>query len=635
MRLLSYLFSLLFLHVSSAQNADFQSIILNKGLTENANALVRLDETDIRLLSSDRMTVKSRTLTTVFRNAGKDAIKNYVYYDSEIKLEEFEAIIYDALGNQIDKIRKKDFKDVSAVSSISLYEDSRIKYFEYIPLSYPYTIDFSYSYQTSNTAFIPKWTPVDDYLVGVEKSAYRFEYPEGTNVRKLEKNFDGYAISNKSSGNVLIYEAIDIPVLKKEMISPSFNETQPQLLLALDEFHLEGIDGEASDWKSFGKWRYDRMLANKDVLSPATVAKIEGLLQGITDPVKKAKIVYKYVQDNTRYISVQLGIGGWMPIAAEEVDRVKYGDCKGLTNYTRALLKSQGIESYYTVVWAGDEKRNIEKDFASMQGNHIILNIPNDGDDIWLECTSQKIPFGFLGDFTDDRDVLVITPEGGTIKHTPAYLDSDNKKVTQADIIITGQGSLSADVDISTQGMQYDKRSSLTMLTDEERDKYYKQYWSNINGLKINEIKLENDKDAIAYAENVGLEAQSYASWVADDMLIQLNPFDANTFVPDRYRKRKQDFEVSRGYLDENTYKITLPESYEVDVLPEPKIIDTKFGTYSMQVEKQGSNGLRYTRKLLIRRGRYSKEEYNAYRDFRRSISKADNLKIILSKKII
>ncbi|WP_339711825.1 DUF3857 domain-containing protein [uncultured Kriegella sp.] len=635
MRLLSYLFFLLFLHVSSAQNADFQSIILNKGLTENANALVRLDETDIRLLSSDRMTVKSRTVTTVFRNAGKEAIKNYVYYDSEIKLEEFEAIIYDASGNQIDKIRKKDFKDVSAVSSISLYEDSRIKYFEYIPLSYPYTIDFSYSYQTSNTAFIPKWTPVDDYLVGVEKSAYRFEYPEGTNVRKLEKNFDGYAISNKSSGNVLIYEAIDIPVLKKEMISPSFNETQPQLLLALDEFHLEGIDGEASDWKSFGKWRYDRMLANKDVLSSATVAKIEGLLQGITDPVKKAKIVYKYVQDNTRYISVQLGIGGWMPIAAEEVDRVKYGDCKGLTNYTRALLKSQGIESYYTVVWAGDEKRNIEKDFASMQGNHIILNLPNDGDDIWLECTSQKIPFGFLGDFTDDRDVLVITPEGGTIKHTSAYLDSDNKKVTQADIIISGQGGLSADVNISTQGMQYDKRSSLTMLTDEERDKYYKQYWSNINGLKINKIKLENDKDAIAYAENVRLEAQSYASWVADDMLIQLNPFDANTFVPDRYRKRKQDFEVSRGYLDENTYKITLPESYKVDVLPEPKIIDTKFGTYSMQVEKQGSNGLQYTRKLLIRRGRYSKEEYNAYRDFRRTISKTDNLKIILSKKII
>ncbi len=632
MRPFKFFFFLLFFHNSIAQKTQYQSVVLDENLIKNANAVVRLDETDIKLLSSDRMAVKSRTVTTVFRKAGKNAIKNYVYYDSEIKLDEFEAIIYDAFGNQVDRIKKKDFKDVSAVSSISLYEDSRIKYFEYIPLSYPYTIDFFYSYQTSNTTFIPKWTPVDDYLVGVVKSQYSFEYPEGTNVRKLEKNFDGYAISNKSSGNVLIYEAINIPGLKKEMISPSFSDTKPQLILALDKFHLEGIDGEASDWKSFGKWRYDRMLAGRDALSPATVAKIKDLLQGITDPVEKAKVVYKYVQDNTRYISVQLGIGGWMPIAAEEVDRVKYGDCKGLTNYTRALLKSQGIESYYTVVWAGNDKRNIERDFASMQGNHIILNIPNGGNDIWLECTSQKIPFGFLGDFTDDRDVLVITPEGGTIKHTPAYLDSANKKMTRAEVIITPQGHLKSDVVISSQGIQYDKHSSISMLTDQERDKYYKEYWGNINGLKINEIKLNNDKDAVAYVENISLEAQSYASKVADDMLIRLNPFDANNFVPDRYRNREQDFEVARGYLDEDIYTITIPESYKIGVLPEPKIIETKFGTYSMQIAKQGSNDLLYTRKLLIRRGRYANEEYNLYRDFRRTVAKADNLKIILSK---
>ena len=78
------------------------------------------------------------------------------------------------------------------------------------------------------------------------------------------------------------------------------------------------------------------------------------------------------------------------------------------------------------MLWAGERKRSVEKDFSSMQGNHAILNIPNNGNDIWLECTSQTIPFGFLGDFTDDRDVLVVTPEGGIIKRTPAYLNEDN-----------------------------------------------------------------------------------------------------------------------------------------------------------------------------------------------------------------
>mgnify|MGYP001126063175 FL=1 len=97
-----------------------------------------------------------------------------------------------------------------------------------------------------------------------------------------------------------------------------------------------------------------------------------------------------------RYISVQIGIGGWKPISAEEVDENKYGDCKGLTNYTKALLRTVGIESNYCVVSAGSEIKDISEDFPSMQGNHVILNIPQEGkSDLWLECTSQDTPFNF------------------------------------------------------------------------------------------------------------------------------------------------------------------------------------------------------------------------------------------------
>ena len=36
---------------------------------------------------------------------------------------------------------------------------------------------------------------------------------------------------------------------------------------------------------------------------------------------------------------------------------------------------------------------NIESDFVSMQGNHMILSIPNGDNYIWLECTSQDDSF--------------------------------------------------------------------------------------------------------------------------------------------------------------------------------------------------------------------------------------------------
>ena len=90
-----------------------------------------------------------------------------------------------------------------------------------------------------------------------------------------------------------------------------------------------------------------------------------------------------------------------------------YGDCKALTNYTRVLLKTVGIESYYTVVYGDRRIENFEQDFVSMQGNHIILAIPSNDNYIYLECTSQTSPFGYNADFTDDRYALIVKPEGG------------------------------------------------------------------------------------------------------------------------------------------------------------------------------------------------------------------------------
>jgi hypothetical protein len=59
-----------------------------------------------------------------------------------------------------------------------------------------------------------------------------------------------------------------------------------------------------------------------------------------------------------------------------DVDRLGYGDCKGLTNYTKALLEAVDVPSYNTILYGDSYKKDIESDFVSMQGNHMILAIP-------------------------------------------------------------------------------------------------------------------------------------------------------------------------------------------------------------------------------------------------------------------
>jgi len=370
MRILLFAGIVLFSFTCGAQS-NFPVATIDALLTENANAVVRLDETIVDVLAVNKMVVYKRKVITILKKAGESSINPYAFYDPSTRLSNLGTVIYNEQGVELKKIKKRDFIDVSAVDGGTLYGDSRIKYFNYTPVSYPYTIDFSYTFTTSNTAFLPRWMPVDDYLVGTEKSIFKMNIAPELTWRKKEKNFQGYPIKNVSQRNQLHYEMEGLSAQKREMLSPSFHDFEPQVMVALNVFHLEGVNGTATDWDTMGKWQYEQLLKGRDKLPQGTIDLMANQLEGITNKIEKIKNVYQYVQDNTRYISVQLGIGGWQPISAQEVDEVKYGDCKGLTNYTMALLKSQGIEAYYSVVYAGDTKRGMEKDFACMQGNHV------------------------------------------------------------------------------------------------------------------------------------------------------------------------------------------------------------------------------------------------------------------------
>ena len=42
----------------------------------------------------------------------------------------------------------------------TLYSDSRVIYYDYTPVSYPYTYELEYEYESSSTGFIPRWYPI-------------------------------------------------------------------------------------------------------------------------------------------------------------------------------------------------------------------------------------------------------------------------------------------------------------------------------------------------------------------------------------------------------------------------------------------------------------------------------------------
>lgn len=623
------LLSLVF-YASYAQTYSYNQI--DESLLKNANAVVRHDEMHVDVIDYKSMHVKSNRVVTVLNEEGNSLINPYLLYDNEIKIIELKAFVYDKDGKEIKKFKEKDFKDHSATGGGTLYSDNRVKYLDYTPVSYPYTIVIYKEYKSPDTAFLPNWKFLDDYELSVEKSMFSMSFQPGLDYRKKESSFNELDIVLSELENGFKYTAKNILAIESEPYSESFSKIVPKVSVALSKFHLKGVDGYAENWADFGKWIYNSLLTGQDILDQTTKLKIQQLVSDAATDREKVKRVYEYVQNNTRYISVQLGIGGWQPISAQEVDRVKYGDCKGLTNYTKALLKAVGVESFYSVVYGSRTKKDINPDFPQMQGNHVILNVPLADEELWLECTSQDAPLGYSALFTDDRYVLKVTPEGGEVVKTNNYVDESNAQFTNAEINLSDNGNIVAKVSIASSGTQYSPKTRLTSANKNDIEKYYKENWDYINTLQLNSASFENNKDDVVFKEEINLSVQNYVSVAGNSLLFAPNMFNRNLYVPKRIRNRKQKFVISRGYLDEDEFVINLPSTLKVESILSPIIIENEFGEYALKMEKINDNTIKYSRKLLIKSNEYATEKYQDFRAFRKKIAQHDNAKIVLIK---
>ncbi|SDE34416.1 DUF3857 domain-containing protein [Ulvibacter litoralis] len=628
---------LLFLGVFQCvfSQTDYSIAAIPLELVNKANSVLLSEYTEIDVSEEKKMMYTSYRAITVLNKNGNRHVDSYLHYDNYTTIKKAEVRVYDAFGKEIQHYKKKDFTDASAVGGVNLYSDDRVLYLNYTPAAYPYTLVFNSSLESSTTAFIKGWMPTEDYASSTKKSTYKLIFDPENKPRSLHTNFEGYTIDTSEGPNSFEYTATNIPAIQYEEGSLPFESIAPRARFSLDRFYLSGVEARAKDWAEYGAWMERNLLYDVKDVPEATVAKMKSLVKDETTNIGKARKIYQYLQDKVRYISVQIGIGGWKPMLASDVDKLSYGDCKALSNYMKVLLDAVGVPSYYTILYSGDDELDITEGFSGIEGNHVILGIPEGDDIIWLECTSQDAPFGFGGNFSDDRDVLIITPEGGKIVHTKAYSSEENLQETVGKIAVNPEGGIAASFQEVSKGLQYDDKYYFEKKTSEDLITAYKKRWSYITGLEIEKATLDNNRTDIVFTENLEVNAPKYTTLVGDDLLFCVNVFNQSQYIPSRILNRKQKLNIAMGYKDVDRFEIELPEGYVFEGLPEEKHLESKFGSYTISFKEISKNKIEYTRVLLITKGVFPPEDYAKYRSFRKKIAKYDKTKMLITPKTI
>ena len=616
-----------------AGDGDYAVSKISPALLKNANAVLRLEEMRFQIFSTKETTLKNHYVITILNEKGDHWAEFSEYYDKHRDVASVEGILYDASGKQLKKIKKKDLEDLSGVSGGTLMDDDRIKRHNFYYKAYPYTIEYDVEIDNKSTLFFPMWSPQGGEGLSVEHSSISIISGIDYQVRYKAFNYPGVPVSTQEkNAKVLTWSAKNMNAITREAYSPLWHEMTTVVVFAPTDFQMDDYKGNMKNWQDFGKFVHS-LRQGREQLPDNVKQVIHSIADGIRNPKEKIARLYEYMQKNTRYISIQLGIGGWQPFPAKDVAAKGYGDCKALTNYMYSILKEVGITSYYSLIRAGRNANYITEDFPSQQFNHVILSVPVSNDTIWLECTSQTMPAGYLGDFTSDRPALLIDENGGKLVRTPKYSMKENLQARSIKAVLEDNATLKITANTRYSGMQQDDIHGRINALSKEKVKEHLQEQLDFSTYDINTFNYKEQKSSLpAINESLDITVSNYATITGKRLFIVPNVMTRSGRKLSQDSTRKYDIQLGFEYKDVDSVEIELPKGYEPEAMPKDVTITSQFGKYSSSVQLKG-NKLFYYRIIEHNSGRYPAKEYKDLVEFYGAIYKADRSRVVLVKK--
>ena len=612
---------------------SYNVLLIPDSLKKNADVVVRADEQLMEIKSPGKAVVRQHHAYTIMNEAGAKYADYVSRYDKFTSINYITCTLYDAFGKELKRIKKKDMQDVSGGDQTSLMVDSRYKQYDFYYRSYPYTVDFDEEDDIDGILDFDDWVPIPAPFISVQDSKYVITAPKNYQVRYRQLNYSlKPAVIENGEKKTYTWEVKNLAAVSRENNAPAWREITPYIMFAPSDFEAEGYKGNMSTWQDYGKFLY-QLIKGRDILPDNIKAKVHELTDAVKDDRQKVYILYDFLQKNSRYISIQLGIGGLQPFDATYVATKKYGDCKALSNYMVSLLKEAGIKGKYVEVRSGKGAPQMIEDFPSFQSDHVIACVPFAQDTIWLECTSQTEVPGFMGDFTGDRKAIMIDEEGAHIVSTPRYTVADNLQSRSVAAAIDADGNLDAQVNTHFTGIQQQlPRALIYEVSKDWREKYLNRA-INLPTYQVDKSRYDEEKGKLpAVNEYLHITSPSYASVTGKRLFIAPNLFNKTSTKYSADSIRKYDIVFNEAYRDIDSITIKIPDGFTPEAMPQNVQLESRFGKYTASVKVEG-NQIEYYRLEEKSRNRFPASDYPELVKFQDQVYKADRARIVLVKK--
>ncbi len=584
---------------------------------EKTNAVLLYSEENVNVISADKIKTTVRRAYKILRPDGRGYGIVFASFRSPgEKINNMHGWCIPVQGKDYE-VKDKDALEIAYpnIEGSGLISDLRVKTLR-IPAADPGNI-VGYEYEDEEQPLVlqDEWRFQRD--IPVRESHYSLQLPSGWEYRASFLNHP--EITATQSGNQWQWTATDMKAIRPEENMPPMQGLTGQMIVSF--FPRGGAaDKVFSNWHDMGTWYWNLESGRRDA-SPDIKQKVAALTQNTPAPLEKMKALATFVQDDIRYVAIELGIGGWQPHPAADIFGHRYGDCKDKATLMASMLHEAGISSYQVAI--NTERGSIVPETPAHRGfNHQILAIqlpegiasaslvatiqhPRLGKLLFFDPTDELTPFGQIRGDLQANYGLLVTPGGGELLALPMQPSSMNSIRRTAKLTLDPAGRLQGEVEEVRLG---DRASSerwrlRTVTNDKDRIKSIESLLAgSLSNFRITKASITNLQfPDLPFGFRYTFEADNYAKTAGDLLLVRPRVLGIKAQSTMETKEPRQfPIEFAGPVHDVDTFEITLPPGYAVDDLPAPVKADFGFASYESKTEVKG-NVLDYTRTFEVK----------------------------------
>ncbi len=472
---------------------------------------------------------------------------------------------------------------------------------------------FEYDQNYNNALYLAKAVFAESEFIG--KHTIIVEVPSWLNMEIKEFNFNGKVTkTTKPDGkkNTYTYTMENVKPLREENHTQPPLYTFPSLLFVYKSATLSSSKEMTlfSTAQNQYQW-YNQLMAQITENTDSICKETHKIVAHCKNNYEKVSTLYQWVQKNIRYIAFENGIAGFKPQLASRVLDDKYGDCKGMANLLRNMLRCEGIDS--RMVWLGTNDLPYDYSTPSLAvDNHAICAAIIGKDTIYLDATCEYAAMKEYPSSIAGRPVMMENGNNCILTHVPASRPHNNLDSTYISMTITEKGLEGKFKNIQRGD---DKIKFLYYFDDDFSDILKSLQRKGFKGLPPTNEQVELSGVTSADKEVI----VEYPFILEEPIVKSDNKYYISMDITHRFLSLETDEDKKKSNLyfkykavDAYTSELTIPSGYKLTHKPADLKIDKQKYKFEIKYELKG-NKILYKRSITLKEQTIPQEQLSEW----------------------